>query len=289
MANTPSSSPREALPEKPAHVRLATYYAFDLDGNVLRLPTKIVAKRHGKKVDLDPSEFAALQADIRAGKDGWERLPDDEMFHWFSEEHDDDFVDQMEKVAEPGPAFDDLKEAFNSGSVMFVITARRHSVAAMKKGFKAFFLSARAQEMGIDHGKFMEAMRYYQRVTGAKRRPKAETIEAYLDHYLGLCDFYPVKNRAVGADLAKGAEKGLDVEGLKNVATERVLASVNRLASVLPGKPKPRLGFSDDTPINVESVVERFRGETSGVLFSVYSTAGGKRRKVAQLDQMERN
>jgi hypothetical protein len=209
----------------PGHVRLAQYYAFDLDGNVFSFP--------------------------------------DGMGKWDG----DAFTEAMETSVEPGPAFGDLAEAFNRGSVIFVITGRGVPVAKMAEGFRRFFLSDRARGMGIDRGKFLAAMDYYFELTGTRLPSAGEAFEDYLDYYLGLCDFYPVSDPQVSCLLSAGDET--DVAKMKSAAMRMTLRSVVNLAAKLPGFPKPRLAFSDDAPASEKALMEKFYGQASGVTFSV--------------------
>ena len=250
------------------------YYAFDWDDNIANMPTKImVNSEDGEEIGMSTDDFATYRHKI--GKEPFQYKDktiigfSNNPFRNFKEEGDAAFIiDSM--IAKEGPAFKDLKEAINNGSIFSIITARGHNPETLKDAIRNYIMTGFG---GIDKDQLVKNLKKYRDFVGEEDLTDNELIETYLD----LNKYYPV---------TFGDEGGaVNPEEAKVSAMSNFIQYIKKVSSILNKKAffkneinnnfelEPIIGFSDDDLSNVETMYKSFKDEPDNL--KIYSTSGG--------------
>ena len=256
------------------------YYAFDWDDNVVHMPTKIILKNEeGDEVGMSTDDFAEYRHKIGKGpfKYKGETIVGytEEPFKNFQTPGDKNFlIDSMR--AKLGPAFDDFKEAINSGSIFSIITARGHNPNTLKQAVYNYIIDG---FNGIDKDELVKNLKKYRNFSNEDDMTDDELIKVYLD----MCRFYPVSyNDPEGAANPEEAKvRAMDkfVEYIKEISSDldgKVSLTKDVSNNFIPSK--PTIGFSDDDIRNVEVMKKHFNDKPDNI-DKTYSTAGGIKKE----------
>jgi hypothetical protein len=257
------------------------YYAFDWDDNIVHMPTRIILKDdEGDNVGMSTQDFAEYRHKI--GKEPFKYKGDtivgysEDPFRNFRVTGDKDFlIDAMS--AEPGPAFEDFKEAINNGSIFSIITARGHNPRTLKEAVYNYIVS---NFNGISKEELIKNLKKYRSFVDEEDMSDEEIIRSYLE----LNQYHPV---SFGDD--KGA---VNPEEAKVEAMEEFVSYVKSMATLLGGKAylkkdiannfipdKLSIGFSDDDPKNVEVMKKHFEKKPDNIV-KTYSTSSGVKQEI---------
>jgi hypothetical protein len=257
------------------------YYAFDWDDNIVHMPTKIILiDNEGDEVGMSTQDFAEYRHKI--GKEDFDYKGDTivgfskDPFRNFRVIGDKNFlIDAMS--AEPGPAFDDFREAINNGSIIAIITARGHSPATLKETIYNYIISG---FNGIDKEELIKNVKKYRSFVDEDDLSEEELIRSYLD----LNKYNPV---------SFGDERGaVNPEEAKVEAMEQFVNYIKNMAGLLGKKAylkkdisnnfipeKISIGFSDDDPKNIEVMKKHFKEKPDNIV-KTYSTHSGVKKQV---------
>jgi hypothetical protein len=256
------------------------YYAFDWDDNIVHMPTKIMLKTEdGDEVGMSTDDFAEYRSKI--GKEDFDYNGDtivgfsEEPFRNFRTAGDKDFlVDSMR--AKLGPAFNDFKEAINSGSIFSIITARGHNPKTLKQAVYNYIIDG---FNGIDKDQLVKNLKKYRSFVGEDDMTDDELIKSYLDLN---------KYHSVSFDDEEGAA---NPEEAKVRAMEEFVSYIKQMANKLNKRAfikddisnnfvpeQPSIGFSDDDVRNVEVMNKYFKDKPDNIV-KTYSTAGGIKKE----------
>lgn len=257
------------------------YYAFDWDDNIVHMPTEIIVKSDdGEEIGMSTKDFAEYRHSV--GKENFKYKGKTivgygkEPFRNFRVDGDKQFIIDAMK-AEPGPAFDDFREAINNGSIFAIITARGHKPETLKKAIYNYIVSG---FNGIDKDTLIKNLKKYRTFVDEDEMSDSELIKTYLE----LNKYHPV---------SFGQEKSAaSPEELKVMAMDDFVNYIKGMAAVLNKKAylksdignkfvpsKPFIGFSDDDPKNVEVMKKHFENKP-GKEIKTYSTATGTKKEV---------
>lgn len=257
------------------------YYAFDWDDNIVHMPTKIIVKNSkGDEVEMSTEDFAEHRHDI--GKNDFFYKGDkivgyaENPFRNFRVQGDKSFlIDAMK--AKTGPAFDDFREAINNGSIFAIITARGHRPETLKEAVYNYIVN---DFNGISKDQLIKNLRKYRSFVGEDEMTDKELI----DSYLSLNKYHPV---SFGDDEGASNPEEAKVKAMKEFVDyiKGMAALLNKKAwlkqdignKFIPAKPK--IGFSDDDPRNIEVMKTAFKNQPDN-LVKTYSTAGGIKKEV---------
>ena len=220
-----------------------SFYIFDIDHNILNLPTKIrLFKKNTKSKFIEISQDEHNKSGKFIGREGKykdyeERYVDGEQhsFRYFNDltraereagkkEH---FISDIEKAVRKrdfrGPSWDVLEYAVKHGRPSAIITARGHSEEVIRSGLQRL----------VDLGRL-------------ERMPNLQVI---------YCVNNPAIKNALESSATKREGKGgkINSSGRKRIAT-RIF--VNNSAKKFGAVPKHKFGMSDDTPDNVYDVIQ---------------------------------
>lgn len=211
-------------------------YSFDLDDNLLKLPTKIYLKdKSGKTKAFSTLEFERIrpnleELNLKVTKDSFKDFFDDKKF----------LID-INKATKAG-SFKNLEKCVTKhASIFAIITARGHAPKALKKGLKqAILKNISKTQLEKFHKTFSE-----------KYKIKSKTIEESLDKYLDLCKFYPTNNPEI-----KKKFGSTDTSELKSLAFEEFQKYIKKyVAKNFGEKTEVKIGFSDDSMSHLKKMV----------------------------------
>jgi hypothetical protein len=244
------------------------------------MPTKIILKNEeGDEVGMSTDDFAEYRHKIgkRPFKYKGETIVGytEEPFKNFQTPGDKNFlIDSMR--AKLGPAFDDFKEAINSGSIFSIITARGHNPNTLKQAVYNYIIDG---FNGIDKDELVKNLKKYRNFSNEDDMTDDELIKVYLD----MCRFYPVSyNDPEGAANPEEAKvRAMDkfVEYIKEISSDldgKVSLTKDVSNNFIPSK--PTIGFSDDDIRNVEVMKKHFKDKPDNIV-KTYSTAGGIKKE----------
>jgi hypothetical protein len=256
------------------------YYAFDWDDNVVHMPTKIILKNEeGDEVGMSTDDFAEYRHKI--GKEPFEYKGNtivgytEEPFKNFQTPGDKNFlIDSMR--AKLGPAFDDFREAINSGSIFSILTARGHNPNTLKQAVYNYIIEG---FNGIDKDELVKNLKKYRNFDNEDDMTDDELIKTYLD----MCRFHPVSYNdpegAANPEEAKVRAMEKFVNYIKDISSnldDKVYLKKDVSNNFIPSK--PTIGFSDDDIRNVEVMKKHFQDKPDNIV-KTYSTAGGIKKE----------
>ena len=250
------------------------YYAFDVDDNLLHLPTVIhMDKMQGGDwipVDLSTSDFAKYRGDkenyrIR-NNNGDEAFCE---FRDFGPRGDNAFLLDAKQALESGdmgPSWDAFIKCLSDGSIFSIITARGQDPNSLKKGVELIiddYMNEDEQSLlyanCLKHAYLFraEGIDSYDRIPKG-RLSRTPLVQLYLDN----CDFYGVSSPSFMKEFGEGSGPA-NPEKSKEMALDRFIDKCNSFGQKIGAK-SVSIGFSDDDPKNVNHVRQYFH-EKSGL------------------------
>jgi hypothetical protein len=213
-------------------------YSFDLDDNLLKLPTVIYLKADGGNIkEFTTHEFEKIRPDL----DKLKLELTEDSFRGCRD--DDQFLIDIEKATKAGSWENLVNCVVQHASIFAIITARGHSPLAIRRGLKkAIIKHITEEQLEKFSRKFSE--RYSLKIDGKDQ-------EEILDDYLDLCKFYPVTNHEIKEIL--GSE---EVSELKALAFEDFQKYIRKhVADNFGEKTVVKIGFSDDSIVHLKKMV----------------------------------
>lgn len=222
---------RERFPDRNLHKGGRSFYFFDLDDNVLFLPTPIYLfdKSTGDEVALSTGHFARISSrlgmpgqyenyrvdldDERGSFRRFRDIPTQGIRQWFLEDIDQALAKL--DVQWKGPSWDFFEHAVHNDRPLCIITARGHAPETIVAGI----------------------MRLYE-----------EKHLSRVPNFLGL---YPVSHKPTQAQL--GASQTLSIAALKKAA---IIHAVEAAMTQYGHSEHHRFGMSDDAPENIALAIE---------------------------------
>jgi hypothetical protein len=213
-------------------------YSFDLDDNLLKLPTKVKLKnKDGKIVEFSTLEYEEIFP--KMGKFGFEVTKDS-----FSEFYDDEkFLIDLENASLAG-SFKNLETCIvKHASIFSIITARGNSPKAIKEGLKKVIVK-RLNSEKLEEFKESFIKKYGENYS-------KNSIDEVLDFYLEMCRFYPVNNK-----LIKEKFNLKDISELKSRCFSEFRDYVKKHVRENFGEDfEVKVGFSDDSIVHLNKMI----------------------------------
>jgi len=231
-------------------------YSFDLDDNLLKLPTEISLKQPtGKILKISTLEFEKIRSSLK--KLNLEIIP--KSFEDFRS--DEQFLIDINKSKKAG-SWKNLENCIiQHTSIFAIITARGHTPKALKEGLKLAIIKNISKS---------QLQKFTQKFT-TKYKIKSENLtqEEILDKYLNLCKFYPLNNpetikKFKTKDL--GELKALAFEDFQNYIKKHVRENFGK-------KIKVKIGFSDDSIFHLKKIISSIL-KKHGIFFYQTSDKG---------------
>ncbi|MBC8435328.1 hypothetical protein H8D91_02390 [archaeon] len=213
-------------------------YSFDLDDNLLVLPTKVILEtRKGKKKEYNTRDFEKIRnslekLDLKVVSGSFRNFTDDEQF------------------------LEDIKNSKNAGSwpyliecivdhasIFAIITARGHSPEAIRKGLGERILKDLTEQQ---LAKFVQSFK-----KRFKENIKDKSSEEIFNIYLNHCRFYPATNPIINEKYGK--EK--TVSEIKAISFRDFRKYLEKyIQENFEEKVELKIGFSDDSTAHLSSI-----------------------------------
>ena len=234
-------------------------YSFDLDDNLLRLPTLIYLKdENGGVKEFSTSEFEKIRSNLgklglRISKDSFEGFRDNEQF-----------IVDINNSVKAGSWRNLEKCIVKHASIFAIITARGHSPLTIRKGLRqAIINNISDEQLEIFVQNFLS--KYNIEIDD-------KSVENVLDVYLDLCKFYPVSDEGIKNKF--GSE---DISELKFLAFEDFRGYVTKYIKEFFGEDTTvKIGFSDDSSSHLNKMVNNILAKEG--LFFYRTDSEGKKK-----------
>lgn len=242
-------------------------YSFDLDDNLLVLPTKVIlTNNQGNKKLISTKKFEKIRYTLKEK----ELKITNETFKNF--ENDENFLEDIKKGKEAGSWKYLIECITKHASIFSIITARGHSPEIIKLGLKEKLLETLSKEQ-LNQFKRRFKLNY-------KGNLKNKTIEEIFDIYLKTCRFYPcnhptIKNK-YGDKKNVSELKAILFRDFRKYLQDYVKTNIGDNINI-------KMGFSDDSLAHLGSVANSvlkdygfffFHGKENGIseFISSYSS-----------------
>lgn len=235
------------------------YYAFDVDDNILFMPTMIHMKHlvNGEWIDesVSTEEFAKVRTDI----DNWKcHETSFRDFRDFGPRGDEQFLYDL-KIAidnkEFGPSWNAFIKCLLKGSVFLIVTARGHGPVAIRKGIEYIIYNILTEE---EQHEMASNLISFGDLFGDYDILKDYDFEILIDNYLDNCEFIGVSSPNFlenNKDLV-GSNGAANPEKSKERAIGNFIQKINKWGKQVGFNVK--LGFSDDDIRNVDFIKRYF-------------------------------
>lgn len=257
------------------------YSCFDIDDNLLHMPTKInmMNIKTGEKQGVSSEMFA----EIRNDKDNWE-LADDAFieFRDFGPRGDNAFLEDLKYAVnnkEFAPSWDKFITVLENGYLFALITARGHAPEAIRKGIEwivdNYLTDDQKRKMYSNLAKFS----YHFKEIGTTDKHHTANLDTsnfsqnpQVKSYLDKCDYYGVSNEEFVVKHKSGGADSPEVG--KEIALKEFMDKVqgfaNRIGATIS------FGMSDDdirNVIHVEKVFKELKEIYPDTIFRLYDTS----------------
>jgi len=261
------------------------YYSFDIDDNLLHMPTRIHMEHlvDGKWITeiIDTEYFAKIRND----KINWRYKPDEESFmefRDFGKDGDDTFLKGFKYAVikkDFGPSWNKFIECLVNGNIFSIITSRGHSPENIKRAIEWLIYEYgldKFKNLNIKNVNKFESFEDQMIQNLLKYHELFGTSPDYvIDEYLDACPIYPISSIYFKNKFGK-----MTADDAKKTSLKDFNDIVKKYARILGVKAK--YGFSDDDPKFVKAAVDQFRElkkRNKGIKYSVYDTGNRKINK----------
>ncbi len=213
-------------------------YSFDLDDNLLTLPTKVtLANNQGEKKKYSTKNFEKIRThltknNLKITKESFKNFRDDK-----------EFFKDLKKSKKAGSWKYLLDCIFEKGSIFAIITARGHSKETLRMGLKEKILEDISKE------KLKNFVSLFKQKF--KDNIKNKTPEEVFDIYLNYCKFYPCTNDLIlnkyGKDKTISEIKVAAFKDFRKYIKKYLKENFNESVEL-------QIGFSDDSTAHLSSI-----------------------------------
>ena len=268
------------------------YYCFDIDDNILHMPTKILMDKKVGGKWLPISVSTAKFAEVRNDKENW-RLRNNNPTEAFSEFRDtglrgkNAFLEDLKTAIlnkSMAPSWETFIKCLSEGAIFALITARGHEPDTLRRGVEYIIDEVLTKMPSLNPGMSLaddmfQNLRKYEYIfelgkshdqMQLKGQPSQNVlVMSYLDH----CGFYGVSSDSFAKEFGQASAQNPEVA--KEIALNKFIEKSNEFGQSVGAK-TVSVGFSDDDPKNVEHVYKFFKEKSqllgTGVKLSLYKT-----------------
>jgi hypothetical protein len=267
------------------------YYAFDMDDNILHMPTIIhmdkLVEGVWQPVSVSPSEFALIRhnSNYRNRDNNSEKAY--EEFRDVGPRGNKSFInDIISAINEKkyGPSWNKFIKCLTEGALFAIVTARGHEYSTLKEGIKYIIdncLTRSQQDKMYENCE--NFLHLFEKRTFSRNNEGKFTDNQLIEYYLNKCKFY-----GVGSPLSESFKSEFNVPDSIKIEEAKKLV-LNKFLEICHGygektNIKVSVGFSDDDKKNVEHVKKFFEFKSSiydRMKLNVYDTSnkGNKKTK----------
>ncbi len=213
-------------------------YSFDLDDNLLKLPTCVSLRDKSNNIQ----EFSTLEFEkIRPNLEKLNLYITKNSFKQFSD--DNQFIIDINKATKCGSWRNLEKCIIKHTSIFAIITARGHSIETIKAGINiAIFKNISKENLEIFRLNFLEKYNI---------KLKDTSLKNVMSEYLNLCKFYPVNNKEIKKEFGSN-----DISELKSLCFQEFRNYILKYVKDNFEKDmKVKIGFSDDSTSHLDRMV----------------------------------
>jgi len=258
-----------------------SYYAFDIDDNLLHMPTVIhLEKRFGdewKQIDVSTAEFAKLRTDTENY-----RLLGNNPELAFSEFRDTGprgdkaFIEDMKiaiKNKDYGPSWEAFIKCLSEGSIFALITARGNEPTTYRKAVEYIIDNILSKMPSLNPGyslvddMFQQLKKYKflfreinQKDIKDLKKNDIPSNNPLISAYLDNCSYYGVSSPSFAKEFGKASASNPEVA--KEIALNYFIEKCHDFGKRIGAK-SVSVGFSDDDPKNVEHVRKYFKEKST--------------------------
>lgn len=241
-------------------------YSFDLDDNLLTLPTKVIlGTLDGGTKEFSTHEYERIKPDMK--KLGYKLI--DSSFEKFSA--DSQFLEDIIHAKKAGSWQNLVNCIAHHASIFAIITARGHSPEIIRQGLRKVILESFTEDQLEEFSKKFQT----------KYKIQANSPEEALDKHLDLCKFYPLDNTKMKSllgskEMVEMKHLGPDeMAELKYLAFKDFQTYINKYVKEKFGEDTEiTIGFSDDSIVNLKRMMNEILN--SHGLFLYQTTENGK-------------
>ena len=272
------------------------YFCYDIDDNLLHMPTKInmINLKTGNKESVSSEKFA----EIRNDKENWAYADDAFIeFRDFGPRGPEGFREDLIyaiRHKDFAPSWDKFILTLENGCLFALITARGNAPQSFRMGVEWIidnFLSKHQKDKMYNNllkyvklfGESHSADEYPRIIENYEDFSKCELVSQYLDN----CDYYGVTNpefvekyKSGGAD---SPEKG------KEIALKKFIKKVKKMADSIGARTS--IGMSDDdirNVLHVEQVFKELLKIYPDTIFRLYDTSNRGYKKMVVESRVKR-
>lgn len=279
--NRDTSSSRSPVPPR------LKYYMFDWDDNILHMPTLIHLEQKNETgwspIKVSTAEFARIRNDTdhyRPPQGDWDAA----FIDFYDDGHrgEEAFLEDTREALRPivegttqgAPSFHRFKKALIEGALFAIVTARAHSALSIRRGVEYVIDTVLTAE---EKEQMTKNLRRFLHVFGEDGTllTDADVVQRYLDlnRYRGVTS---PEFQAIMGHRVSGAEHP---ERAKQFAVKDFVTHVINILRERGVEASVSMGFSDDDPQNVRSIIDfldrELAREFPDVKFVVYDTSEG--------------
>jgi hypothetical protein len=247
-------------------VKVIKYYCYDIDDNLLKMPTVIHMEKNDGNNNWTPIDVSTLEFSVVRNDPNYRTA--DGAFSEFRDKgprgEDAFLIDMKKAILEKSfaPSWSSFINCLVNGNIFCFITARGHGSNTFRKGVKWIidnYLTKEQKETMLDN------LHKYKILFGD------ESDIDLLEDYLDACDYYGVSSD----EFLKIAPGGADnPEKGKEIAFQFFTDKVHNFSQKI--NIKASIGMSDDDIKNVEHIEKFMRNELSlkyPIRFVMYDTS----------------
>jgi hypothetical protein len=233
-------------------------YSFDLDDNLLLMPSKIyLENQDGKEEIFETLEFEKIrpklkELNLKIKKDSYKEFTGRRII-----------LKQIKDAKHAGSWRNLVKCISKHASVFSIITTRKHPLKILKKAIKIKILKDFSKK-DLENFKINYCKKY-------NINPKNKQVKRLLSEYLNKCKFYPISNKKIKKKFNWQDLSDLKVECFKDF--KKYL--INHVKENFGENIEIRIGFSDDSLTHLNKMTSCLKKE-DGLYF--YQTINGKKK-----------
>jgi len=264
------------------------YYSFDIDDNLVFMPTKIHMKHLVNNEWIDESVSTEEFAKVRTDLDNWKC--DENSFIDFRDigiRGEEQFIFDL-KIAltnkEFGPSWDTFIDCLSKGSTFSIVTSRGHGPKSIRTGIEYIIQNILTIDQKDEMASNLISFGY---LFGEIDIMKHHSFEKLIKIYLDSCDFIGISSPYFlerNKDLINDSGAS-NPEKAKERAISDFIKKINDWGKQVGYKVK--LGFSDDDIRNVDAIKKYFNENKNfyDINFSIIDTSdknvhGGKKIRI---------
>jgi len=257
-------------------------YVFDIDGNLLSIPTVFYMEdiKTGRILEFQSKDTYEVLKNMENLGLRFHISQNNSMRNFIGKHGDKALLNDIKRV-EYGKSWPDFVRCVNEGSIFSIITARGNSLKCLRLIFSNFIknnvngISFELFLQNIKNNKIFNRLseKYYYKITNNNK-----ILDLYINN---CCSFYGWNSRETRHTL-RGLNKDMTIQDFKLLALkdfENKIRDIIKECSIDNVNEFIELGFSDDEELNCLTIKQYFE-QNRGDIFrrKIYYTGNGDKK-----------